>query len=46
MINEKNQNLINTCFVALYAARNTFLPAELVGDFAKDVANFFLDKAA
>jgi len=42
MMEEKNQNLINTVFVALYAARTTFLPAELEPEFSKNVAKFFL----
>lgn len=46
MISEKNQNLINTVFVALIAARTTFLPTELEPEFSKNVARFFLKKAS
>lgn len=45
MIEETNQNLINTVFVALYAAKTTYLPSELVGKFSEEVAQFFLKKA-
>ena len=45
MMGEKNQNLINTVFVALHAARTTFLPQEMEPEFSKNVAHFFLKKA-
>ena len=45
MIDEKNQNLINTVVVGLMAARSTFLPSELEPEFTHEVAEFFLKKA-
>lgn len=37
--------MINGAFVAVHAARTTFLPTEKVAPFNKDVAEFFLIKA-
>lgn len=44
MLEESNQNLINTVFGALIAAKGTFLPADRVTDFCKEVTSFFLAK--
>lgn len=46
LIDEKNQNLINTLYMALVAAQTTYLPQESVPKFNKETAQFFFKKAA
>jgi hypothetical protein len=45
LIDEKNQNLINAVWTALFQARASFLPQERVQKFNYDVAQFFFKKA-
>lgn len=45
MADEKNQNLINTVFGALFNAQSIYLPPESVAKFNKEVATFFFKKA-
>lgn len=46
MIDEKNQNLINTTYIALALAVNTYIPTNKTDQFCKDVADFSIRKAA
>ena len=45
MIDEKNQNLINTAYVALALAVNSYIPISKTDSFCKEVADFSLRKA-
>jgi hypothetical protein len=45
MIDEKNQNLINTTYIALALAVNTYIPISKTDQFCKDVADFSIRKA-
>jgi hypothetical protein len=45
MIDEKNQNLINTTYLALALAVNTYIPTNRSDTFCKDIAEFSLRKA-
>ena len=45
MIDEKNQNLINTTYIALALAVNTYIPISKNDSFCKDVADFSIRKA-
>jgi len=45
MIDEKNQNLINTTYLALALAVNTYIPPNRSDAFCKDIAEFSLRKA-
>lgn len=45
MIDEKNQNLINTAYIALALAVNSYIPISKTDSFCKDVADFSLKKA-
>lgn len=45
MIGEKNQNLINTIFMAIAQAVSNFIPLDRVPSFCKDVSDFFFKKA-
>ena len=45
LIDEKNQNLMNTIFAACSQAASLYLPTDRVPAFKKEVADFFLKKA-
>ena len=45
MIEEKNQNLINTAYTALALAVNSYIPIATTNTFCKQVADFSLKKA-
>lgn len=45
MIDEKNQNLINTTYVALALAVHTYIPINSTDAFCKEVADFSIRKA-
>lgn len=45
MIDEKNQNLINTAYTALALAVNSYIPIASNDAFCKSVADFSLKKA-
>jgi hypothetical protein len=45
MIDEKNQNLINTTYTALALAVNSYIPIASTDTFCKQVADFSLQKA-
>ena len=46
MMDEPNQNLINAVYMSLVAAQTMYLPPENIPKFNKEVADFFLRKAA
>ena len=46
MIDEKNQNLINTAYTALALAVNSYIPIDSTDSFFKSIADFSLKKAA
>lgn len=45
MIDEKNQNLINTAYTALALAVNSYIPIDTTNSFCKSIADFSLKKA-
>jgi hypothetical protein len=45
MIDEKNQNLINTTYIALALAVHTYIPTNKTDSFCKEVADFSIRKA-
>jgi len=45
MIDEKNQNLINTTYIALALAVHTYIPISRTDAFCKEVADFSIRKA-
>jgi hypothetical protein len=45
MIDEKNQNLINTAYTAIALAVNSYIPLVDTDSFCKQVADFSMKKA-